>query len=273
MLKRILPLLFLALILSGCTHKKTAPTANNAKVRQLINELETSKRPFVGIFPHSSGRLLTLLIDNVQQGFKSASIDMEYLSGNALKGGRASIDLSKGFPRAQGFLLGSCSTGGKCSFDTNLINGTLKTRLEVESTTLHVLKSDYLFVNGTVTSADGRISYKPTKPKQQNQIISDTQGLPKAIDGTLAYGPLLISAVTSDKVSGELSIKANDTKGVQIYDGSTYQDLKATINPTEVKINLNHNPWSKTVTIVRDDEKGAEESVTLYAVGPIILLK
>lgn len=83
MYKKIFAVLLSAIILSGCT-SKVAPAP---KVRQLINELPMSQRPFVGIFPHASNKLLTLFIDRLEKDFKSVNIDLEYLSGNSLKGG------------------------------------------------------------------------------------------------------------------------------------------------------------------------------------------
>lgn len=271
MYKRLALLFLFVVFLGGCT-SKTSSKSTQPPVRQLVNELAMDKRPFVGIFPHSSGKLLTLLIDRIGSDFKSATIDMEYLSGNSLKGGRIGINLPVSLPYAQGFLLGSCSTGGKCSFDTNLINGTIKTKLGIDLSTIHVLKSDYLFVNGLVNSTDGKLIWKPTKLKQTNQIVSDSQGLPKAFDQELSYAPIMITSTSPEKISGELTIKATASK-VKVYDGTSYQDQKANLTDGITVIKLDTLPWSKSVQITRDDQKGASESVTIYAVGPFLLLK
>lgn len=269
MFKKIALLLVFSFILAGCTTSKVAPAP---KVKQLINELPVNQRPFVGIFPHSSGRLLTLYIDKLEKDFKSVNIDLEYLSGNSLKGGRTAVNLPVSLPYTQGFLLGSCSTGGKCSFDTDLINGTLKTKLGLTETTMHVLKSDFLFVNKEVTSADGKISWKPAKSKNINQILADTQGLPKAYTGELSFSPIMISATTSDKVIGTLSLKTSATSA-KIYDGIDYKDISFKKVGDSVVFEINQAPWSKSVEIVRDDQKGAKESLSIYALGPILLIK
>lgn len=269
MYKKIFAVLLSAIILSGCTTNKVAPAP---KVRQLINELPMSQRPFIGIFPHASNKLLTLYLDRLEKDFKSVNIDLEYLSGNSLKGGRTAVNLPVSLPYAQGFLLGSCSTGGKCSFDTDLINGTLKTKLGLTETTMHVLKSDFIFVNKEVVSADGKISWKPAKAKLTNQIVTDTQGLPKAFAGDLAFNPIMISTVNSDKVIGTLSLKATATSA-KIYDGSDYKDIAFKKVGESLVFDLNQTPWSKSVKIVRDDQKGAEESLSIFALGPILLVK
>ena len=200
------------------------------------------QRPFVGIFHHLSGRLLTLYLDRLAKDFKSVDIDLEYLSGNSLKGGRTAVKLPVNLPYAQGFLLGSCSTGGKCSFDTDLINGTLKTKLGLTETAMHVLKSDFIFVNKEVTSSDGKINWKPAKVKNLNQIVTDTQGLPKSFTGDLSFSPILIATTTADKIVGTLTLKATATNA-KIYDGSNYKDLTFKKVGETLVFDLNQAPW------------------------------
>lgn len=273
MLKKLSLILAVALLFAGCNAKKTSGTPTR-QIHQLINALSVAKRPFLVVFPHSTGKLLTIYLDRVDASYKQSSIDLEYLSGNALKGGRTTIDLPKSMPYTQAFLLGSCSSGGKCSFDTDLISGDIKNKLDDGSETMNVLKSDFVFVNkGEVVSTDGRITYTPTSAKQKDQIMMDTQGLPKDIDGELAYSPIAISAVNAGKISAKLTFKVSGVTQVMIYDGANYQPLKATISTDATSIELSQTPWNKAVTIIRDDLKGATETVQLYLLGPIILLK
>lgn len=273
MIRKLGLILSAALLLSACGAKKpSTPTARQP--RQLINALPVGERPFLVVFPHSTGKLLTIYLDRVDSKYKQAAIDLEYLSGNALKGGRTTIDFPKALPYAQAFLLGSCSSGGKCSFDTDLISGTIKNKLDDGSDVLNVLKSDFVFVvKGEVTTTDGRVTYTPTSVKQKDQIILDTQGLPKAVEGELAYAPIAISAVSGAPVAGKLTFRVSGVKSALIYDGSNYQPLKAGITADSVEITLNQAPWNKAAEIVRDDLKGAAETAQLYLLGPIVLLK
>ncbi len=273
MLKKLLFLAATGILLAACG-PKGASSKTTKSVRQLINALEVTKRPFLAVFPHSTNKLLTIYLDNVESQYKQSTIDLEYLSGNSLKGGRTTIDFPKPLPFAQAFLLGSCSSGGKCSFDTDLISGTIKNKLDDGSTTLNVLKSDFVFVNKPeIITTDGRVVYTPTNPKQKDQILLDTQGLPKSVEGQLAYAPIAISAVNATKISGQLTFKVSGVTSVLIYDGDNYQPLKATIEADSVVISLNQAPWNKAAQIVRDDLKGAAETAQLYLLGPIILLK
>lgn len=274
MLKKISLLIVTGLLLSACSAKTKVKTPLERQVRQLINALPVAKRPFLIVLPHPTAKLLSLYLDRVGDSYKQSTIDLEYLSGNALKGGRTTIDLPKPMPYSQAFLLGSCSSGGRCSFDPDLISGNIKNKLDDGSETLNVLKSDFVFVNkGEVTSTDGRVTYTPTNTKQKDQIMMDTQGLPKDVDGQLAYNPIAISAVNGSKISGKLNFRVGGVSKVMIYDGTNFQPLKAVISEDSVTVDLSHNPWNKAVTIIRDDLKGAVETTQLYLLGPILLLK
>lgn len=274
MLKKIGLFIVTGLLLSACNSKNVSKTPPTRQIHQLINALPVAKRPFLVILPHSTAKLLSLYLDRVGDSYKQLTIDLEYLSGNALKGGRTTIDLPKAMPYSQAFLLGSCSSGGKCSFDTDLISGDIKNKLDDGSETLNVLKSDFVFVNkGEVISTDGRVTYTPTNIKQKDQIMMDTQGLPKDVDGQLAYNPIAISAVNGSKISGKLNFRIGGVSKVMIYDGDNFQPLKAVISEDSVTVDLSHNPWNKAVTIIRDDLKGTVETTQLYLLGPILLLK
>lgn len=275
MWRKICLILGTSLLFSACITKKPGTTTPPAKqVRQLINSIPVVDRPFLAIFPHATNKLLTLYLDNVADSYKQSTLDLEYLSGNSLKGGRITIDFPKPLPFTQAFLLGSCSSGGKCSFDTNLVSGTVKNKLDDGSDVLNVLKSDFVFVNkGPVTSTDGRVSYIPANPKQKDQILFDTQGLPKKVDGEPAYAPVAISTATAGKISGKLTFNVAGISKALIYDGANYQPIKFTASDATLSIDINQLPWNKAVDIIRDDLKGSSETQQLYLLGPIILFK
>lgn len=274
MVKKVLIVLLACLSLSACGLSGGSNSQNNTpkQGKQLINELEISKRPFVAIMPHPTSKLLTIYFDQLLPEFKSVDLDLEYLSGNSLKGGKTSFNSGVSMPFGQAFLLGSCSSGGKCSFDTNLISGTVKAKLYTDSDIIQVLKGDYVFVNGETIFPDGKLTYSPKNKKIANQIVSNTFGLPKKFDKDLAYNPIVISTISNQQVQSTVSLRS-EVKEVYLFDGNNYVSQKFVNKDGQVSVEINQVPWSKTVSITRDDLKGTKENHELFFVGPLVFVK
>lgn len=250
---------------------KAAENEDNTPARrQVINALPFKDRPFVAIFPHSTAKLITLMVDKPPAVAK-LDLEIEYLSGNALKGGRTSISLPVSLPYGQAFLLGSCSAGGKCSFDKDITTGTLKTKLEMGDE-LHVLKSNFAFVNGETWTSDRKVGFVPGKSAAQ-LLIGQTHGFIGDAPAEVAAEPAVITSTTKDAITGTLTIAAKDAASLLIYDGSSYQPLEAEKSADVFTVAINHVPVAREVSIIRDDLKGASENVTLYYVGPIVPVK
>ncbi len=247
----------------------SGPTPTTRK--QLINILPIKDRPFVALFPHQSGKLITLYFDKPGQA-QNITIDLEYLSGNALKGGRTGIEGST-FPHTQAFLLGSCSAGGKCSFDTDITSGTIKTKLEI-GPDLHLLKSNFVFISkDSLATTDQKAALELSGKSKANLILSETHGYLGQTDQEAAAEPLAITSTSADLITGTLSLLAPDASKVLLFDGSSYKEINSRKDGDKLIIDLKHKPWTKNVTIIRDDLKGATEDISLYLLGPFIPVK
>ena len=276
-LRKAFVLIIITLFISGCTAKKNPdgttqkPTNTNSKV--LLNELEFSKRPFISLIPHSTNRLFTFYAQNIDQA-SEATIDLEYQSGDLLKGVKANIDTPIPNQYTKGIILGSCSSGGKCSFDKDLKSGTSRLRLKFPgSTDTHLLKGDFTFVLGQQNLPDGKVSFTPAKQTaKDNLIMMNSFGLPKKFDKEVTLYPIVFSSTTDKAIVGDLSISAQASEAY-IYDGTSYQPLKFTNKDGRLVISLNQKPWTMSAEIVRDDEKGSKEQLVLDLVGPIVLVK
>lgn len=154
-MKKLAPVIIFALVLLSIItvlvlkKKSNDPVSIDdqeaAGARLVINQLDQDKRPFTILSQHSTGKLLAFYLENTSY-IEGATIDLEYLSGDLLKGARSTLESPISDPFAKAFLLGSCSAGGKCSFDKDLISGSLKLKLRVqEESDIHVLKGDYSF--------------------------------------------------------------------------------------------------------------------------------
>lgn len=276
-IKRLLPIFIFAILLSACGAKKTATTDTEtptAGTKLLVNELALSERPFTVLVPHSTNKLFTFVAINADKA-KSAVLDLEYQSGDLLKGIKSTLETPISNPYMKAIILGSCSTGGKCSFDKDLKSGTMKFKLNFSGQNVtHVLKGDFAFVTGQNNLPDGKVIFAPSKATaKDNLILLNSFGLPKATDKETLLYPVVISSVSNKNVVGSLTINQSGVTSASIYDGQSYQDLKYTEKDGVLTFSLNNKPWSMKAEITRDDEKGSKESLDLYLLGPIVLYK
>jgi len=270
-------ILIVAFLLIFVFNKKTTPTQTTdttTGTKLLINELALAERPFTIVVPHATNKVFTFVAINADKA-KSASLDLEYQSGDLLKGARATLESPISNPYIKAIILGSCSTGGKCSFDQDLKSGTLKFRLNFEGQNVtHILKGDFAFITGQNNLPDGKVIFTPSKAtSKDNLIILNSFGLPKAVDKEIILYPIVISSVSSKNIVGTLTVNQSGVTSAAIYDGQNYQPLTYTENSGSLTFDINNKPWSMKAEITRDDEKGSKESLSLYLLGPIVLYK
>jgi len=171
--------------------------------------------------------------------------------------------------------LGSCSTGGKCTFDTDLKSGTEKLKLTFPSQDVtHVLKGDFVFLTGQKNMPDGKVIFEPSKlTAKENLIMLNSFGLPKPVDQEILLYPVVFSSTNDKVISGTLTLNQAGVVSAAIYDGQNYQPLKLSQKDNVVTIAISQKPWSMNAEITRDDVQGSKESLTLYLLGPIVLYK
>lgn len=277
-LKHIFPLLALSLLLAGCGPQKATPTDTKKTqpltTKLLINELPQQDRPFTVLVPHATNRLFTFVAKGANTA-KTAGLDLEYISGDLLKGASAAIESPIPSTYVKAIILGSCSTGGKCSFDKDLKSGTMKLKLTHEGRdAINMLKGDFTFLLGQKNLPDGKVIFEPSKATaKENLIMMNSFGLPVAISKEILMYPVVMSATNDKQIVGTLTLNQAGVTSAEIYDGTAFVPLKTTNKDGVITANINHKPWSMSAEIVRDDEKGSKESLTLYLLGPIILNK
>lgn len=270
-------ILIVAFLLIFVFNKKISPTQTTdttTGTKLLVNELAVAERPFTVLVPHATNKLFTFVTLNANKA-ETASLDLEYQSGDLLKGARATLETPIVSPYIKAIILGSCSTGGKCSFDQDLKSGTLKLKLNFAGEKVtHVLKGDFAFVVGQNNLPDGKVIFTPSKAtSKDNLIILNSFGLPKAVDKEIILYPIVISSVSNKNIVGTLTINQSGVTSAAIYDGQNYQPLTYTENSGSLTFDINNKPWSMKAEITRDDEKGSKESLTLYLLGPVVLYK
>lgn len=264
-------------VFKGSGKKQTTSVAKQSPLttKILINELPLSDRPFTVLVPHPTNRLFTFVTIGADKA-QTASLDLEYQSGDLLKGARASIESPIASPFIKAIILGSCSTGGKCTFDQDLQSGTEKLKLTFAGQdATHLLKGDFVFLSGQTNLPDGKVVFEPSKlTAKQNLMMMNSLGLPKSVGETASSAllyPVVISSTNDQTISGTFTFNQVGVTSAVIYDGATYQPLKISQQGGAVTATVNQKPWSMKAEITRDDEKGTHESLTLYLLGPIVL--
>ncbi|HEX9007636.1 MAG TPA: hypothetical protein VF837_00030 [Patescibacteria group bacterium] len=277
-IKSLIPILIFAVLLAGCAKKTstsgTTPTPAGAGTKILVNELPMDQRPFVALVPHETGKLFTFYAENADKA-SAATLDLEYQSGDLLKGARSTLTPPISNPYTKAIILGSCSTGGKCTFDSDLKSGTMKFSLNFTGVAAtNVLKGDFTFITGQNNLPDGKFTFAPAKSKIPNNIImGNSFGIPKSAGKDIYLYPVVLTSASDKNITGTLTIADTSVTSIEIYDGQSYQPLKFTKKDNSLVINLDQKPWSKSATITRDDIKGTQETVNLNVVGPIVLFK
>lgn len=276
-IKNLFVVLLSAVLLSACGAKTTNNTGGNqaSGTKLLVNELPLAQRPFTVLVPHPTNNLFTFVAINANKA-SDASLDLEYQSGDLLKGAMVTLVKPITSPYIKAIILGSCSTGGKCSFDKDLKSGSMKLKLNFvnQKNVTNVLKGDFTFVIGQNNLPDGKVIFTPSKAtSKDNLILLNSFGVPKPVEKEILLYPVVISSTSSKNVVGTLTINQAGVTGAAIYDGQNYVPLTYTDKAGVLTFALNNKPWSMNAEIVRDDEKGAKESITLYLLGPIVLYK
>lgn len=275
-IKNLLFVIVFSLLLSACGAKKSATDTDTqgSGTKLLINELAVVERPFTVLVPHTTNKVFTFVAINANKA-KSATLDLEYQSGDLLKGARSTLETPINNPYIKAIILGSCSTGGKCSFDKDLKSGTMKLKLTFDDKKVtHVLKGDFTFTTGQTNLPDGKVIFTPSKSTaKENLILLNSFGLPKAVEKETTLYPIVISSTNNKNIIGSLTVNQSGISSAAIYDGTSYQPLTYIEKDGVLTITLNSKPWSMKAEITRDDEKGSKESLDLYLLGPIVLYK
>jgi len=238
-------LLFLCFTLTGCA-KKTAPTTQTPDTRKVeqINQLAVKDRPFVVLSPRSDGKEMTITVDKVTNASK-IEYEVEYNTKDIISGFFGTIDLSKDvLPAVKKGLFGTCSKS-VCRYDEGVSGGSLTLRLE-GSDNPYVLKTDFNLQQmfdreGVFTSKDAKAALDVGKaglPNGTYLIISNTMGLPEAVEGEIVAGPYSFVAAASPSLqNATISIQSkDDLTGAKLmfWNGQAYTELQATVKGTKI---------------------------------------
>ncbi len=257
--KKYLPLVgvalgILTLVIIGLTLLKPGKTkqAPKSKIAEAVNIVPVSDRPYVTLEPtdsgtnnperkdHPFGKEVLLKVHTVTLGATEANYELEYQAGSLLQAAIGTMNLvSEQLPANRNILLGSCSAGGKCSYNEDVTGGTVLLRLTGGSQKFAV-KGEWTYQlmgnrGGQFSSRDSkfRVDVGPNGlPSSTYVIIVQTMGLPQAAEGEVIAGPYHITVGGANIKSAEVSVRVPEdatTAKLLGWTGSTWKEYKSTL--------------------------------------------
>lgn len=174
---------------------KTETTAENPKASLPINTIPVTDRPFVILTPDSSGRNITITLDNTTLD-ELIEYELVYSAGDKQEGAFGRINLAtETQPVEKKLLLGSQSGGGKITYHEGVTGGSLTITYEDIR-----LKENFNFLHydsdkKSYSSVDSRfqVSFSDKDLKDNAVIIMmKSFGLPDELEGEILAGPYAV---------------------------------------------------------------------------------
>ena len=213
----------------------------NKKITEAVNLVQVSDRPYVTLSPasgkHPAGTEVEITIHNTTLGSTEADYELEYQAGSLLQGAFGSADFAIDPPPvSKTILLGTCSAGGKCDYNKDVVGGTLLLRLEGGEQTFAV-KGEWTYQ--LMSEREGEFSSRDSKfrvdigtsglPSSAYVIVMETMGLPEEVEGEILAGPYHIAAASKPSFkSAELTVRLSEpTESAQLlgWTGSKWEEI------------------------------------------------
>ncbi len=247
------------LIFAGCKKKvdpaaNPTPTQKPRKVDKDVNKEPLENRPFVRLSPREDGKAVQMSLVELKKQAADVEYEIEYSSGSLLQGAFGSIDSLSTLPIEKEILLGSCSTGGKCTYNTNVTGGDLTLRF---GTPDYTLKSEWSFTEGllkqkTISSRDAKFTLDISKAKNASNyaVVHLGPGYPGTLDKTVVAGPYIVApaAKITGTVTASIRLPLDATDGVLMgWDGKVWKEWTST---TKDKVVSASGPMNEVFVVV-----------------------
>lgn len=258
-LKLIAIVLATCVALAGCKQKidnggVVVPTQKPRKTDVNVNKEPLENRPFVRLEPRDDGKAVVMTIVELKKKAQDVEYEIEYSSGSLLQGAFGTLDSLDTLPIKKEILLGSCSTGGKCTYNTNVTGGDLSLRFGNPD---YSLKSEWSFTERalklkTFSSRDAKFTLDVSKAKNSANfvIVHLAPGYPGTLSKTVVAGPYIVAP--ADKMTGTVSVSIrlplDATDGtIMAWDGKAWKDWAST---TKDKVVSATGPMSEVFVVI-----------------------
>lgn len=228
-----------SLLFAGCS-KSAAPTASPTprarKVDVNVNQEPIANRPFVNLSARADAHAVELNLISVKKPSSTLEYEIEYDSGSLVQGAFGEITGLNNLPTTKEILLGSCSTGGKCTYNPDVTGGTLTLRFGNPD---YTLKNEWSFAESAkagnnFTSRDGKFTLDTTKAKLKTGavIIFLSPGYPGTFNSEIVSGPYTVGSSSTISVPVTVSMRVTSdvtSAALMGWDGSTWKELSTKI--------------------------------------------
>lgn len=222
----LLALVFsVGLVLTGCNRKANpqaspVPTQKARKTDKNLNTEPLENRPFVRLEPRDDGKAAEMSIVEMKKQAQDLEYEIEYNSGELLQGAFGTIDSLSSLPVKKEILFGSCSTGGKCTYNKDITGGNLTLRF---GTPDFSLKTEWSYTENALktkvfSSRDGKFTLDVSKANNGANfvLVQNAPGYPGTITGKVVAGPYMVAP--ADKIKG--TVTASVRLPLDVADGS-----------------------------------------------------
>lgn len=229
-----------SLLLAGCKKGNQSgsagPTPRARKVDVNVNMEPIANRPFVHLSPRADGHAVVLNLVEVKKKSQELEYEIEYSSGSLVQGAFGTLDNLSKLPVSKEILLGSCSTGGKCTYNPDVTGGTMTLRFGNPD---YTLKNEWSFIEiaksgGIFTSRDAKFTLDVTKAKLKtgNAIVFHSPGYPGELTGEVIGGPYTVGLNVPLTANVTVSVRvASDVLSANLmgWDGKAWVALSTKI--------------------------------------------
>jgi hypothetical protein len=230
---------------------KTASQSAQAPVKRKITEpqntIPQSDRPFVEVIPVDAHNLV-VAVNEVKKAASTLDFDMEYQTGTNLEGFSNQLPLDSLPAKTKPLLLGSCSAGGACTYNTDIQSGDIVMKFSGSET--YVLKQDWKYVDNAkketaFSSKDGffQITSKDLA-SQRLFIIYNTPGYP-GNPGNVISEAYVMSSAAPFKGKASLTMRAKEDASSAVimgYDGQSWKEFKGKVDGKSITADVDLMP-------------------------------
>lgn len=218
----VLILVGAAFALSRSGNKGTQPTPAAMLPPEKVNTIPVEERPYAHITPSANGRNITLAVGAIKKAAAKGEYEIEYTYKNGIQGAFGKLDVAK-LPAEYDVLLGSCSAGGKCSYDEEVTTGSIKLRFDTPEK--YVLKNDWLYIDNTAK--------EDTWSSNDAKLVITGTGLPAVAYAVILQAPGWAGELPATPVSPiyavgtSTAVRGNVTVGMRVPVGTDASTVDA----------------------------------------------